>query len=224
MAGQQNSRVLVSSTTKNWMRTTNNSDLVVLLTPRYFGEKKIEKNRPYKFFELWLQALPFPTNISFWELKNNLILNGIKMRATKNMSRTTRFPISVVLRLPTFDSNFATLNGYILRTTIIRQFANIHLRHNKHCNSPPPVPYPPPPPPPPRDVRGNGVFLLHGLWWFLCCCFCGELGPGGGRKPPTLTHGAGGLHGGGPGWIGENGLESVSDLTKSSVWLLSSDT
>ena len=48
----------------------------------------------------------------FGNLKNNLILNGIKMRATKNMSRTTRFPISVVLRLPTFDSNFATLSRF----------------------------------------------------------------------------------------------------------------
>ena len=32
------------------------------------------------------------------------------MRPAKNMSRTTRFPILVVLRLPTFDSNFASLH------------------------------------------------------------------------------------------------------------------
>ena len=49
---------------------------------------------------------PFPTNIY---LKTNRILYGIKMRATKNMSRTTRFPILFVLRLPTLDSNFDTL-------------------------------------------------------------------------------------------------------------------
>ena len=53
----------------------------------------------------------FPTNISFWELKTDRISYGIKMMATKNMSRTTRFSILVVLRLPTFDSNFATLLG-----------------------------------------------------------------------------------------------------------------
>ena len=29
------------------------------------------------------------------------------------MSRTTRFPILVVLRLPTFDSNFATLRPIV---------------------------------------------------------------------------------------------------------------
>ena len=33
------------------------------------------------------------------------------MRATKYMSRTTRFQILVVLQLPTFDSNFATLHS-----------------------------------------------------------------------------------------------------------------
>ena len=62
--------------------------------------------------------IPFPTNISFWELKTNRILYGIKMRATKNMSRTIRFPILVVLRLPTFDSNFATLLSCLYLTGI----------------------------------------------------------------------------------------------------------
>ena len=35
------------------------------------------------------------------------------MRTTKIMTRTTRFLILVVLRLPSFGSNFATLNNYI---------------------------------------------------------------------------------------------------------------
>ena len=47
----------------------------------------------------------FPTSIyHFGNLKQiayYMVL--IKMMATKNMSRTTRFPILVVLRLPTFD-------------------------------------------------------------------------------------------------------------------------
>ena len=37
---------------------------------------------------------PFPTNIyHFGNLKTNRILYGIQIRATKNMSRTARFPI-----------------------------------------------------------------------------------------------------------------------------------
>ena len=62
-----------------------------------------ENSCPYKFFGVFILTLFFPTSILFWELETNRILYGIKMRATKNMSRTTRFPILVVLRLPTFD-------------------------------------------------------------------------------------------------------------------------
>ena len=47
--------------------------------------------------------------ISLWELITNYILCGIKMRTTKNMTRTTIFPIVVVLRLPNSRSNFDTL-------------------------------------------------------------------------------------------------------------------
>ena len=49
------------------------------------------------------------------------------MRATKYMSRTTRFQILVVLRLPTFDSNFATLNrhGYIIFHNITVYYLDI---------------------------------------------------------------------------------------------------
>ena len=75
-----------------------------------FLGKYFENSCPYKFFEVFILTLSFSNkHISFWELKTNRILYGIKMRATKNMSRTTRFSILVVLRLPTFDSNFATL-------------------------------------------------------------------------------------------------------------------
>ena len=72
----------------------------------------LENSCPYTFFEVFILTLSFSNkHIPFWELKTNRILYiyGIKMRATKNVSRTTRFSILVVLRLPTFDSNFATL-------------------------------------------------------------------------------------------------------------------
>ena len=75
-----------------------------------FLGKYFENSCPYKFFEVFILTLSFSNkHISFWELKTNRILYVIKMRATKNMLRTTRFSILVVLRLPTFDSNFATL-------------------------------------------------------------------------------------------------------------------
>ena len=75
-----------------------------------FWGKYFENNCPYKFFKDFILTLSFSNKqISFWELKTNCILYGIKIRATKYMSRATRFQILVVLRLPTFDSNFATL-------------------------------------------------------------------------------------------------------------------
>ena len=84
-----------------------------------FWGKYFENSCPYKFFEVFILTLSFSKNIiSFWELKTNRILYGIEMRATKNMSRTTRFLILVVLRLPTFDLNFATLNGIMLQLYI----------------------------------------------------------------------------------------------------------
>ena len=76
----------------------------------FFGNF-LENSCPYTFFEVFILTLSFSNkHIPFWELKTNRILYGIKMRATKNMWRTTRFSILVVLRLPTFDSNFATLS------------------------------------------------------------------------------------------------------------------
>ena len=58
----------------------------------------LENSCPYKFFEVFILTLSFSNkHIPFWELKTNRISYGIKMRATKNMSRTTRFPILVVL-------------------------------------------------------------------------------------------------------------------------------
>ena len=73
-------------------------------------EKYFENNCPYKFFKDFILTLSFSNkHISFWELTTNCKLSGFKMRTTIYMSRTTRFQILVVLRLPTFDSNFATL-------------------------------------------------------------------------------------------------------------------
>ena len=77
-----------------------------------FWEKYFENTSPCKFFKDSILTLSFSNkHISFWYLRTNCILYGIKTRATKYMSRTTRFQILVVLRLPTFDSNFATLKG-----------------------------------------------------------------------------------------------------------------
>ena len=76
-----------------------------------FLGKYFENSCLYKFFEVSILTLSFSyKHISFWELKINRISHGIKMTATKNMSRTTRIPILVVLQLPTFDSNLATLH------------------------------------------------------------------------------------------------------------------
>ena len=59
----------------------------------FFGNF-LENNCPYTFFEVFILTLSFSNNdIPFWELKTIRILYGIKMRATKNMSRTTRFSI-----------------------------------------------------------------------------------------------------------------------------------
>ena len=73
-------------------------------------EKYFENNCPYKFFKDFILTLSFSNkHISFWELTTNCKSYGFKMRTTISMSRTTRFQILVVLRLLTFDSNFATL-------------------------------------------------------------------------------------------------------------------
>ena len=114
--------------------------------PRVLDDQKLkEDNQKFRFgcppnFQIFLEknilkiivhtnslsfdSMPFLFQqiYHFGNLKNNLILNGIKMRATKNMLRTTRFPISVVLRLQTFDSNFATLLSYA------RIFLEIHFK------------------------------------------------------------------------------------------------
>ena len=86
------------------------SHLVVLLTSGYFGGNILEIVVHTNSSRFLFSAFPFPTNKSFLELKTNQILYGIKMRATKIISMTTRFPILVALRLPTFDFNFATLD------------------------------------------------------------------------------------------------------------------
>ena len=75
-----------------------------------FWGKYFENNSPYKFFKDSILTLSFSKkHISFWQLRTNCILYSIKTRATKYMSRTTRFQILVVLRLPNFNLNFATL-------------------------------------------------------------------------------------------------------------------
>ena len=59
-----------------------------------FLGKYFENSCPYTFFEVFILTLSFSNkHISFWELKTNRIVYGIQMRATKNMSRTTRFSI-----------------------------------------------------------------------------------------------------------------------------------
>ena len=79
-----------------------------------FLGKYFENNCSYKFFKNFILTLSFSNKlISFWELKTKCILYGIKMRATKYMSRTTRFQILVVPRLPTFNPNFATLSLFL---------------------------------------------------------------------------------------------------------------
>ena len=83
-----------------------------LRSPDYqiFLGKYFENNCPYKFLKNVIFTLSFSNkHISFWELKTHCTLYGIKMRATKYMTRTTRFQILVALRQPTFDPNFATL-------------------------------------------------------------------------------------------------------------------
>ena len=50
--------------------------------------------------------------ISCWTSNTKLhVICSNKMRATKTIARATRFRILVVLRLPTFGLNFATLNA-----------------------------------------------------------------------------------------------------------------
>ena len=58
---------------------------------------------------------------------------GNKMRATKITVRTTRFQILVVLRVPTFGSNFATLHSKHTSMNIGEQKVYI-LAHNTQHN------------------------------------------------------------------------------------------
>ena len=108
----QGSKICVSSCPqqpKKWVRTTKNWDLVVLLTTRYFGENILKIIVHTNSLRILSPPFPFPINIYHFGNLKQIAYYGFKMRATKYMLRTTRFQILVVLRLPTFDSNFATL-------------------------------------------------------------------------------------------------------------------
>ena len=117
--------------------------------PRVLGDHKISEDnqelRPgcspdyHIFCERIDPKTSIPTNLSSYHSLTNknstkrtsttYIKLGNKLRTTKIMTRTTRFLISVVLRLPTFGSNFATLAFLCILTRTEKLFPGLPYHH-----------------------------------------------------------------------------------------------